>query len=207
MLRELSTGAVLGATRLLVGAAPRWVGCGPEPRCRVYFANHTSHLDTVVMCAALPPGLRAVTRPVAALDYWGGSALRRYFAVTCLHAILIDRSGNRDPAHDPLEPLLAALNAGESLLIFPEGTRGHERLPVPFRSGLYHLARQVPEAEFVPVYLDNAHRAMPKGAFLPVPLFVSAHFGAPISLQPGETKDAFLARARDAVVALAGSAH
>jgi len=207
MLRALSTGAVLGATRLLVGATPRWVGCGPELKRRVYFANHTSHLDTVVMCAALPPELRAVTHPVAALDYWGGSTLRSYFAVTCLRAILIDRSGNRDAEHDPLEPLLAALNAGESLLIFPEGTRGRERLPAPFRSGLYHLARQVPEAEFVPVFLDNAHRAMPKGTFLPVPLSVSPHFGSPIVLQPGETKDAFLARARDAVIALAGPAH
>jgi 1-acyl-sn-glycerol-3-phosphate acyltransferase len=203
MMRELSTWAVLGLTRLLVGAYPRWEGCAPDLKQRVYFANHTSHLDTVVLCAALPAELRAVTHPVAALDYWGAGGLRRYFAVTCLGAILIDRSGQRDLDHDPLEPLLAALKAGDSLLIFPEGTRGPERLPAPFRSGLYHLARQAPNAEFVPVFLDNAHRAMPKGALLPVPLMVSPYFGAPVALAQGETKDAFLVRARDALIALA----
>jgi 1-acyl-sn-glycerol-3-phosphate acyltransferase len=76
-------------------------------------------------------------------------------------------------------------------------------LPGDFRSGLFHLAAQHPEAELVPVYLDNLWRSMPKGTWLPVPLTCSVRFGAPLALAEGEEKRAFLDRARAAVVELA----
>lgn len=107
--------------RLLLGAAPRWIGCEPVPRQRIYFANHTSHIDTLAIWSALPPELRARTRPVAAADYWGGGGLRRYIALRGLNAVLIDRQRTGDGA-DPLAPLGEALAGGDSLIIFPEGT-------------------------------------------------------------------------------------
>ena len=138
----------------------------------------------------------------AARDYWDATALRRYIALRVLNAILIDRQRS-DPAHDPLAPLIEGLEHGDSILIFPEGTRGEQRLPAPFKSGLYRLASRFPDVELVPVYLENLHRSMPKGRYLPVPITCSVWFGKPISLLPGETREDFLVRARESIVELA----
>ncbi len=188
--------------RLLVGAYPRWIGCAPTATQRVYFANHSSHMDTLVLWAALPRSLRANTRPVAARDYWGKGGLRQRIAEEELNVVMIDRA-REDPGADPLAPLAEALENGFSLIIFPEGTRSPQPLPGPFKAGLYHLAQQFPQVELVPVYLDNLHRSMPKGALLPVPIISTIRFGAPIRLLAGEDREQFLDRARAAVVALA----
>ncbi|MGE3772382.1 MAG: lysophospholipid acyltransferase family protein [Gammaproteobacteria bacterium] len=193
---------LLGLTRFLVGGQGLWLGCAPEARQRIYFANHTSHLDTVLMWAALPSALRTRTHPVAAADYWGKGALRRHVALGVLGAVLIDRSGSAPTPGGPLAPLQAALAAGDSLILFPEGTRGTERLPQAFKSGLYHLAREFPDVELIPVYLDNLRQALPKGSLLPVPISCVARFGAPLPRVADEDKAGFLARARDAVIAL-----
>ena len=193
---------LVAASKALVGAYPRWIGCRPEPRQRIYFANHASHLDTVALWSALPPTLRRRTRPVAARDYWGRGAVRGLIAGSGLGAVLIDRQ-REQAGQDPLAPLYAALERGDSLILFPEGTRNPEPELLPFRSGLYHLAARFPHVEPVAVYLDNARRSMPKGSLLPVPLICSVRFGAPLPLQPGEEKASYLQRARDAVQALA----
>lgn len=192
--------AVIAATRFIVGGHPNWIGSGPSAQQRIYFANHGSHLDTILLWSALPDDLRRVTHPVAAADYWGRNAVTRYLSTRVLNAVLVARnSGSRDP----LAPLRAQLDAGHSLILFPEGTRGMEALPGPFKPGLYHLARDYPAVELVPVYLDNLARAWPKGAHVPIPISCSARFGTPVSVASGEDKQTFLKRARDAVVALA----
>jgi 1-acyl-sn-glycerol-3-phosphate acyltransferase len=191
----------VGVVRLLVGAYPRWVASAPAPTQRIYFANHSSHIDTLALWSALPAGLRVHTRPVAARDYWG-KGFRHYVATKVLRAVLIDRA-REDPSHDPLEPLIAALRQGDSLIIFPEGTRGRERIPAAFKSGLYRLAQQFPAVELIPVYLENLHRSMPKGAIVPIPITCTVRFGAPVALAGSESKEEFLARARGEVVKLA----
>jgi 1-acyl-sn-glycerol-3-phosphate acyltransferase len=133
---------------------------------------------------------------------WGSSALKRYIALNGLNAVLIDRK-RADPDADPLAPLYDALERGQSLIIFPEGTRQAQRLPGPFKSGLYHLAEHFPDVELIPVYLDNLHRSLPKGTFFPVPLICTVRFGAPLQRIGGEEKSAFLERARSAVIGLA----
>ena len=188
--------------RVLVGAQPRWIGCRPVSGLRIYFANHTSHMDTVALWSALPVALRAATRPVAAADYWSGGGFKSYVATRGLNALFIERNPEKRDG-DPLAPLFAALGRGESLIIFPEGTRRAQALPSPFKSGLFHLATRFPDAELVPVYLDNLYRSMPKGTFLPVPLTCSVRFGAPLQRQADEPKELFLERARQAVVDLA----
>ena len=192
---------LLSIVRLLVGAHADWQGCAPEPWQRIYYANHTSHFDTLVIVAALPAELRAETHPVAALDYWGASALRRFIAVECLNAVLIDRSGQSSA--DPLQPPAELLARGHSLILFPEGTRGADGDVGRFRSGLYNLVQRFPQAELVPVYLDNPRRVMPKGSFLIVPLICTARFGAPLTPDPSEDREQFLVRARIALMALA----
>lgn len=193
---------LVATVRLLVGAYPRWLGSSPTARQRIYFANHCSHLDTVTLWAALPPVLRWRTRPVAARDYWGGRGLLGLIARQGLKVVLIDRQ-RRDGETDPLLPLDEALAAGDSLILFPEGTRRDEPLPGPFKSGLYYLAQRHPQVELIAVYLDNTRRSLPKGSLLPVPLICTARFGRTIALQPGESKESFLERAREAVVSLA----
>ena len=93
-------------TRLLVGAYPQWIGCKPEKIQRIYFANHSSHLDTIVIWSALPRSLRPLTRPVAARDYWQ-SGIRRRIAVDELNVVLVDR--RRTENSDPLDPMRQAL--------------------------------------------------------------------------------------------------
>ena len=95
-----------------------------------------------------------------------------------------------------------ALRHGDSLVIFPEGTRGHQADPATFKAGLFHLAEAFPEVQLIPAWIDNVQRVMPKGEVVPVPILCSVTFGAPIQLQPGEDKRAFLERARHAVIAL-----
>jgi 1-acyl-sn-glycerol-3-phosphate acyltransferase len=190
---------LIALTRFMVGGRAHWLGAQPTARQRVYFANHTSNLDTVVLWAALPPELRRRTRPVAAEDYWAHGRLRRLFALGVLGAVLIRRGGGAEA----LDPALAALAAGDSLIIFPEGMRGPGPLPLPFKTGLYHLAAAHPQAQLVPVWLENIGRALPKGVLIPIPMSAQAVIGPPVELAPGETRDAFLERARAALVALA----
>ena len=200
----VSAAALAILVKLLTGSNARWVGCEPCPRQRVYFANHTSHLDALVLWTALPPALRALARPVAARDYWEASALRRHLATRVFNAVLIDRHQPSAHARNPLEPLLSALDHADrhSLILFPEGTRGVGPDAGPFKSGLYHLARHRPDVELVPVLIDNMNRILPKGELLPVPLLGGLSFGAPMHVGDGEGKAAFLERARQAVNSL-----
>jgi 1-acyl-sn-glycerol-3-phosphate acyltransferase len=195
--------ALIGATRFLVGGRARWIGSRPDSVQRIYFANHASHMDALVLWAALPAELRRTTKPVAAADYWGRDPWRRRLAEEVLGAVLIERGTGAEA----LVPLAAALREGASLIVFPEGTRNPEPLPGPFKAGLYFLARDFSGVELVPVYLDNLNRALPKGVLLPVPVSSAALFGAPMAVEPSEEKAEFLARAQAAVTALGRLQH
>ena len=186
--------------RLITGAQGHWLGCPPKAEQRIYFANHQSHLDWVLIWAALPRELRAATRPIAAKDYWTSSPFKHWLTSAVFNAVYVDRQRTDD--QDPLEPLLEALNNGDSLVIFPEGTRSSEGEPQDFKSGLFHLAEAFPQVQLIPAWIDNVQRVMPKGEVVPVPILCSVTFGAPLQLQAGEEKRAFLERARDAVVVL-----
>jgi 1-acyl-sn-glycerol-3-phosphate acyltransferase len=204
MLEQIIGRAIASFARILTGARAHWVGCEPHIRARVYYANHTSHIDFVLLWAVLPLAVRASTRPVAAADYWRVSGLRRFLIHRVFHGVLVERGG--DPkVNDPLVPVVGALDANQSIIIFPEGTRNLSEDMLPFKSGLYHLARQRPDVELIPVWIENLNRVMPKGHLLPVPLLCSVRFGAALALRDGEDKAAFLHRARGAILALQAS--
>ena len=236
MLAKLMSFLLLGFIRLLTGAQARWYGCPPKAEQRIYFANHQSHADLVLIWAALPHELRSITRPIAAKDYWTQSKFKRWITTEVFNAVYVDRMGGNKAvappppvaaiapdaaetvpgtlpvaapppvpevaAADPLEPLVAALQSGDSIIIFPEGTRGHADEPQPFKSGLYTLATRFPDVVLVPAWINNVQRVMPKGEVVPVPILCSVTFGAPIRVEPGEERRTFLDRARQAVIAL-----
>jgi 1-acyl-sn-glycerol-3-phosphate acyltransferase len=290
MLAKLTGWLLLGVVRLLTGAQARWYGCPPKAEQRIYFANHQSHADLVMIWAALPEELRSITRPIAARDYWANTPFKRWITTEVFNAVYVERGGapvvpsapaasastkpavptliptariepSMDPiepfmiqvpppapaafavkavqlplialpstepdasassaatatatatasdaiaspapeAADPLAPLIEALTSGDSIIIFPEGTRGHTGEPQKFKSGLFTLAQLFPDVVLVPAWIDNIQRVMPKGEVVPVPILCSVTFGAPIRLEEGEERRPFLDRARDAVVAL-----
>lgn len=193
--------------RLFTGVQARWIGCVPEAKQRIYFGNHVSNLDGPVIWASLPDPLRRTTRPVAARDYWLGGPLRRWLARDVLNAVLIERK-HITRENNPMVDMEAAIDAGASLIIFPEGRRQDDEDGglLPFKPGIWHLARRRPEIELVPVHLENLNRILPRGDFIYVPLMAAASFGAPLHLEEGEEKSAFLERCRAAVAALAEEA-
>jgi 1-acyl-sn-glycerol-3-phosphate acyltransferase len=206
---------IAASARMLAGPTVRWIGSQPGRRQRVYFANHTSHLDFVVLWSVLPHEMRRRTRPVAAQDYWS-TGLRRRIAVGVFHAVLVERgaksasqasdgSGHLDAARRTLEQLVEALDKRYSLIIFPEGTRGSGEGVAAFKSGIYYLWRQRPDVEFVPVHLSNLNRILPKGEILPVPVISHVVFGPPLQPEANESKESFLAKAHRALEELGRS--
>ncbi|MGR6496178.1 1-acyl-sn-glycerol-3-phosphate acyltransferase [Pseudomonas fulva] len=203
MLANLTAYLITSAARLITGARALWLGCTPLPVQRLYFANHSSHGDFVLLWASLPQTLRRRTRPVAGADYWAKPGIRDFLIRKVFNGVPIQRHRDEGQGH-PLQPVLDAVAQGDSLIFFPEGTRNLSDEPLlPLRSGLYHLAAAHPQVELVPVWIANLNRVMPKGRALPLPLLCTLSFGEPLHLQADESKQAFLERAGQALLDLA----
>lgn len=192
--------AIMLFARLVTAVRGDWRGVEPIPTQRVYFANHVSHADFVLIWTTLPSRLRYQTRPVAGADYWLKTKLKRFIGEQVFRSVLIDRTRSADSSN-PVGVMNEAMRKGDSLLIFPEGTRNtsDEKL-LPLKSGLYHLAKANPHVELVPVWINNLHRVLPKGEFIPVPLACTVTYGEAIALTEGETKVSFISRAEQALL-------
>lgn len=201
--------ALLACTlRMLSGVRCLWHRPPPE-RQAIYYANHTSHLDALLIWACLPDAARRRARPVAASDYWRRKGLREYLATDVFNVVFVERAGgfNRANAQQTLAPLHAALDHGDSLILFPEGTRNRsEARLLPFKSGLYRITRDYPHVALVPVWLENLNRMLPKGAWLPLPLLCSLIMGEDLpAVRTDESRRDFLQRAEAALLALSPS--
>jgi 1-acyl-sn-glycerol-3-phosphate acyltransferase len=199
--------ALASACRLITGATVEW-RCDPDPDVqRIYFGNHSSHLDFIVIWSALPSRLRRRARPVAGRDYWEQGTVRRYLASEVFRAVLIERGHTGSPdaaisARASIERMTHEMGDRDSLIVFPEGTRSVNGAIGPFKSGLYHLSCARPDVELIPVRLENLNRILPKGEALPVPMLSRVTFGPRLHTSADEPKDDFLARARTALLQL-----
>lgn len=189
--------------RFITAVRADWRGIEPVPKQRVYFANHVSNADMPMIWSVLPTALRRDTRPVAAADYWLKTKLRAFVGPEVFNCVLIDRRPEAR-TEDPMAKIIEALDEGSSLIIFPEGNRNMTDDPLlPFRAGLYNMGVARPDVDLVPTWVANLNEIMPKGEVIPLPLICTVTFGAPIKVAEGESKDAFLKRAADALCALA----
>jgi len=202
LFNTIAKNILLLLARIVSGATVLWYESQPDDSCqRVYFANHTSHLDALVVWAALPPAIREKTRMVAASDYWGAGPIRRYIARSMLHAVLIDRE-NVTLKNTPIKVMVEEMKDEYSLILFPEGGRSQDGTLGEFKSGLYYLCKRRPDLELIPIYLNNLNSILPRGATLPVPMLSRVIFGPPMWLEIDERKESFLERARNAVLKL-----
>lgn len=188
--------------RLLTGARSLWVGCEPELKQRIYFANHNSHIDFILLWSSLPKDMRRGTRPVAASDYWTKDGFRRFLIQDTFNGVTIKR--NRENNEDPLQPIKDVLKQGYSIIFFPEGTRNLEDDVelLPFKSGLYNLHREFPDIDIIPVWISNLKRVMPKGALVPLPLLSTIIFGSPLEPHMEMDKKDFLDYAQQELLKL-----
>jgi 1-acyl-sn-glycerol-3-phosphate acyltransferase len=202
VIERLVAGLITLFARLVTAVRAEWGTHLPDLRPRVYFANHASHGDFVLIWTVLPPAVRRNTRPVAGADYWTRDPIRRFIGKRVFRAVLVEREAE-NRTEDPVQQMVTALDEGSALILFPEGTRNLTDVPLlPFKSGLYRLALMRPGVELVPVWIANLNRAMPKGELIPVPILCTVSFGMPVRLREGEAKTDFLERARAALLAL-----
>lgn len=209
MWNSLLSRLLIAICRLLTGVRARWQHPPTLGKARIYYANHSSHLDSLVIWSSIPAHLRHEIHPVAAADYWSKTTLRLYIARHIFKAVLIQRQASPDFATtstarlNPIEQLQPILDQQHSLILFPEGTRHDGEKIHDFKSGIWHLARRNPEIEFIPVYLENLNRVLPKGSRLIVPIICSATFGPALYFDMNETRADFLQRTQQALIALA----
>ncbi|MDP4624210.1 MAG: 1-acyl-sn-glycerol-3-phosphate acyltransferase [Akkermansiaceae bacterium] len=194
MMADLLAMLVRLATGVSIGRVDSWTG---KP-C-VFFANHGSNLDALVIWSALPGEIRRETSPVAAMDYWTKNWLRRWISGEIFHAILLQRKGRPDDRSHPLQAVYDMLETGRSIIIFPEGTRSPDGSLNPFKPGIFHLKEKFPELVMIPVSLQNLNRILPKGQRLPLPLIGRITVHPPLSHVEGEGREDFLKRARNTV--------
>jgi 1-acyl-sn-glycerol-3-phosphate acyltransferase len=156
----------------------------------IIVANHNSHLDTMTIMASLPSKIIHKVKPVAAADHFGKTGLQVKLSNYLINTILIQRKRDKEhPENDPINNMIAALDEGYSLIIFPEGTRGEPEVRQPLKPGIGYVLSQRPQIKYVPAYLKGMGKAMPKSDSLILPFTSSLVYGQPTYISNPTVKD------------------
>jgi 1-acyl-sn-glycerol-3-phosphate acyltransferase len=182
------------------GARYRRLHNVPEGPC-IVVANHNSHIDTAVLMSIFPIRRLPHVHPVAAADYFGQNAIRAGAAMVGMNAMAIERTAA--PGRDVLSPMIEALQAGESLIFFPEGSRGEPGVVAAFRPGIGKIVQNVPGLLVVPVFVSGAERSLPRGESVPLPLGIDVVIGKPRTYSHLMDPRQIAAAIREDVLALA----
>lgn len=174
----------------------------PNAGPAIIIANHNSHLDTLVLLSLMPYRHIDIVRPVAAADYFLKNRYLAWFSLQILNILPLER-GNAARGEDPLKESAAALDRGEILIVFPEGSRGAAEVMGKFKGGVARLKERYPEVPVVPVFLQGAGKALPRGEVVLVPVVVDAVVGQPLPWNGNRA--AFTQEMENAVRALGAS--
>ncbi|MDO1557979.1 lysophospholipid acyltransferase family protein [Brevundimonas sp. 2R-24] len=183
---------------LMTGADVMHRGRLPKSGPAILAANHNSHVDTLLLLSVFDARTVGKVRPVAAADYFLSNPVLSWFSRRLVGITPIARKVQR--GEDVLAPAKAALDAGEIVLVFPEGSRGQAEALGPLKGGVARLAEAYPDAPLIPVWIQGAGRVLPKGAHLPVPLTCCVVVGEPVSREGGRPE--VMARLKAALEAL-----
>jgi 1-acyl-sn-glycerol-3-phosphate acyltransferase len=155
----------------------------------VLVANHNSHLDAVTLMTLFPLRMLPKLRPVAAQDYFFRNPLLKWFALHIIGILPLDRKVKSKRAH-PLAGINEAIDEGDILIIFPEGSRGDPEQLGVFKAGIAHIAKKNPEVPVIPIFMHGLGKALPKGETLLIPFFLDVFVGEPIEWE--NDKEAFM---------------
>jgi 1-acyl-sn-glycerol-3-phosphate acyltransferase len=172
----------------------------PHQTACIVVANHNSHLDALILMNLFPLSRLKRVHPVAAADYFLTNPALAWFSTTCLNILPIPRKGiHRD--NNPITKMGERLAEGDSLILFPEGSRGDPEQMKPFQAGIAHLILKHPDVPVVPVFIHGAGKSLPKGELVPVPFFCDVVIGQPTQYRG--TKEEIVRQVEADVVALA----
>lgn len=163
-------------------------------------ANHNSHLDTLVLLSLFPLRLLPKLRPVAAADYFTVNPLLAWFSLNVIGILPIKREAKGGA--DPLKPCEMALERGEILVLFPEGSRGEPEVMGRFKRGIAVLAARRPQVPVTPIFLHGLGKALPKDDPILVPFFCDVFVGE--AMHGGDDQAVFMAALESRMRALSG---
>ena len=165
----------------------------------IFAGNHHSHLDTPVVLTSIPEPWRHRMFVGAAADYFFRTRVTSAASALVIGAIPIERSKVTRRSADQAAELI---DAGWSMLIFPEGGRSPDGWGQPFRGGAAYLSSRC-NVPVVPLHIEGTARILRKGARMPSPANVRVTYGVPLLPADGENATRFAERIERSVAELA----